>query len=578
MQNREIAKIFNEIAEYLEMDGVRFKPHAYQKAAITLENLKDSIEDIYRQGGLKALKAIPGIGESIALKIEEYLKTGKIAYYEEFRRKLPINLDELIAVEGMGPKKAKILYDKLGITNLAELEAAARAHQIAPLKGFGAKTEANILEGIEFLKKSTGRFLLGEVWPLAEQLLATLRALPEVDRADVAGSFRRKKETIGDLDFLAVSSQPDKVMAFFIAQPDVVKVHAHGPTKSSVRLRQGLDADLRVIPAESYGAALQYFSGSKEHNIALRQIAIDQGYKLNEYGLFDQHDQAVAGRTEEEIYQTLGLAWIPPELREDRGELAAAREGRLPKLIDYSDIRGDLHVHSNWNGGAQSIAELAQAAMALGYDYVGIADHTKFLRIEHGLDEEQLLARNREIDDLNAQLAKKGKHFRILKGCEANILNDGSIDIADEVLAQLDYVIAGIHSAFRMPREEMLSRLQTAMANPHVDIISHPTGRILKRREEYEVAMGDLLRLAHETGTILEINAYPERLDLGDVNIRAAKQAGVRMVINTDAHHVDQLRYLPLGIAQARRGWAEKEDIINVWPVARLLQFFKGEG
>ena len=578
MQNREIAKIFNEIAEYLEMDGVRFKPHAYQKAAITLENLKDSIEDIYRQGGLKALKAIPGIGESIALKIEEYLKTGKIAYYEEFRRKLPINLDELIAVEGMGPKKAKILYDKLGITNLAELEAAARAHQIAPLKGFGAKTEANILEGIEFLKKSTGRFLLGEVWPLAEQLLATLRALPEVDRADVAGSFRRKKETIGDLDFLAVSSQPDKVMAFFIAQPDVVKVHAHGPTKSSVRLRQGLDADLRVIPAESYGAALQYFSGSKEHNIALRQIAIDQGYKLNEYGLFDQHDQAVAGRTEEEIYQTLGLAWIPPELREDRGELAAAREGRLPKLIDYSDIRGDLHVHSNWNGGAQSIAELAQAAMALGYDYVGIADHTKFLRIEHGLDEEQLLARNREIDDLNAQLAKKGKHFRILKGCEANILNDGSIDIADEVLAQLDYVIAGIHSAFRMPREEMLSRLQTAMANPHVDIISHPTGRILKRREEYEVAMGDLLRLAHETGTILEINAYPERLDLGDVNIRAAKQAGVRMVINTDAHHVDQLRYLPLGIAQARRGWAVKEDIINVWPVARLLQFFKGEG
>ena len=575
MQNREIAKIFNEIAEYLEMAGVRFKPAAYQKAAITLENLKDSIEDIYRQGGLKALKAIPGIGESIALKIEEYLKTGKIEYYEEFRRQLPIDLNELLAVEGMGPKKAKILYEKLGITNLAELEAAAREHKIAPLKGFGAKTEANILEGIEFLKKSTGRFLLGEVWPLAEQLLAALRSLPEVERADVAGSFRRRKETIGDLDFLVVSAQPEKVMAFFLSQPDVVKVHAHGPTKSSVRLRQGLDADLRVIPAASYGAALQYFSGSKEHNIALRQIAIDQGYKLNEYGLFDQQERCVAGLTEEEIYQTLGLAWVPPELREDRGELAAAREGRLPRLIDYGDIRGDLHVHSNWNGGAQSIAEIAQAALALGYEYVGIADHTKFLRIEHGLDEEQLLARNREIDALNAQFAREGKKFLILKGCEANILNDGSIDIADEVLAQLDYVIAGIHSAFRLPRQEMLQRLQTAMANPHVDIISHPTGRILKRREEYEVAVGDLLRLARETGTILEINAYPERLDLGDVNIRAAKEAGVRMVINTDAHHVDQLRYMPLGIAQARRGWAEKEDIVNAWPVDRLRQFFK---
>jgi DNA polymerase (family 10) len=575
MKNREIAKIFNEIAEYLEMEGVRFKPYAYQKAAITLENLQDSVEDLYRQGGFKALKAIPGIGESIAHKIEEYLKTGKIEYYEEFRRRLPINLDELVAVEGMGPKKAKILYEKLGVTNLAELEAAARAHRIAPLKGFGAKTEANILEGIEFLKKSTGRFLLGEVWPLADQILAALKSLPQVERADVAGSLRRKKETIGDLDFLVVSSQPQEVMAFFVSQPEVVKVTAHGPTKSSVRLRQGLDADLRVIPAESYGAALQYFSGSKEHNIALRQIAIEQGYKLNEYGLFDQQDRVVASRIEEEIYQALGLAWIPPELREDRGELAAAREGRLPRLIDYGDLKGDLHVHSAWNGGAQPISAIAQAAMARGYEYVGISDHTKFLRIENGLDEEQLLARNREIDALNARLRQEGQSFVVLKGCEANIMNDGTIDIADEVLAQMDYVIAGIHSAFRLPREEMLRRFETAMANPHVDIISHPTGRILKRREEYEIAVSDLLRLARETGTILEINAYPERLDLGDVNIRAAKEAGVKMVINTDAHHIDQLRYLPLGIAQARRGWAEKEDIINAWPVERLLAFLK---
>jgi DNA polymerase (family X) len=578
MKNREIARIFNEIAEYLEMDGIRFKPYAYQKAAITLENLKDSVEDIYNQGGLKALKSIPGVGESIALKIEEYLNTGKIQYYEEFREKLPIDLTELMGVEGMGPKKAKVLFEKLGVTNLAELEKAARDHQIAPLKGFGDKTEANILEGIEFLKKSTGRFLLGEILPLADQMLAALRARPEVERADVAGSLRRRKETIGDLDFLAISSQPEKVMEFFVSQPEVVKVYGRGPTKSSVHLRQGLDMDLRVIPPGSYGAALQYFSGSKEHNIALRQIAIDQGYKLNEYGLFDGQEQMVAGATEEEIYEKLGLAWMPPELRENRGELQAAREGRLPRIIGYEDIKGDLHVHCDWNGGANSIADIAWAAMDLGYEYIGIADHTKFLRIEHGLDEEQLLARNREIDSRNEKLRQEGKNFTILKGCEANIMNDGSIDLADEVLAQLDYVIAGIHSNFRMPRAEMMARLKVAMGNPHVDIISHPTGRILKRREEYEVAVGELLQIAHDTGTVLEINSYPERLDLGDYNILAAKQAGVKMVINTDAHHIDQLRYLPYGISQARRGWAEPDDIVNVWPVQKFLGLLKQSG
>lgn len=574
MKNHEIARIFQVIAEYLEMEGVRFKPYAYQKAALTLENLKDSVEDIYNQGGLKGLKAIPGVGESIAQKIEEYLNTGKIEYYEEFRRKLPIDLDALIAVEGMGPKKAKVLFEKLGITNLTELEEAARSHKIAPLKGFGDKTEANIIEGIEFVKKSTGRFLLGEVLPLADRVLATLRALPEVQRADVAGSLRRMKETIGDLDFLAISSQPEKVMDFFVSQPEVVKVYGCGQTKSSVRLRQGVDMDLRVIPPGSYGAALQYFSGSKEHNIALRQIAIDKGYKLNEYGLFEG-DRMIAGATEEEVYAKLGLPWIPPELREDRGEIQAAQAGTLPTLIRLEDIRGDLHVHSAWDGGVNSIAEIAQAAMALGYEYVGISDHTQFLRIEHGLDEKQLRQRNREIDALNEKLRRAGKHFTVLKGCEANIMNDGSIDITDEVLAELDYVIAGIHSTFRMPRVEMMARLRTAMNNPHVDIIAHPTGRILKKREEYGVAVGELLKIARETGTILEINSYPERLDLGDSNILAAKRAGVKMIINTDAHHIDQLRYLPYGIAQARRGWAEKDDIVNAWGLKKFLEFMK---
>jgi DNA polymerase (family X) len=575
MKNREIAKIFNEIAEYLEMDGIRFKPYAYQKAAITLENLRDSVEDIYNQGGLKGLKGIPGVGDSIAQKIEEYLNTGKIQVYEEFRQKLPIALTELMGVEGMGPKKAKVLYEKLGVTNLAELEAAAQTHKIAPLKGFGDKTETNILDGIEFLKKSTGRFLLGQALPLADRMLADLRARPEVERADAAGSLRRMKETIGDLDFLVISSEPKKVMDFFVSQPEVVKVYGQGPTKSTIFHRQGLDMDLRVIPPQSYGAALQYFTGSKDHNIALRQIAIDQGYKLNEYGLFNQKDEMVAGATEEEIYEKLGLAWMPPELRENRGELQAARDGRLPRLIGYNDIKGDLHVHCNWNGGANAIDVIADAAMALGYEYIGISDHTKFLRIEHGLDEEQLLERNLEIDALNEKLRKAGKNFVILKGCEANIMNDGSIDIADEVLAQLDYVIAGIHSNFRMSRSEMMARLRVAMRNPHVDIISHPTGRILKRREEYEVAVGELLQIARDTGTVLEINSYPDRLDLGDHNIHAAKQAEVKMVINTDAHHIDQLRYMPYGISQARRGWAEPDDIVNAWPAAKFLSLLK---
>ncbi|MEW6386365.1 MAG: DNA polymerase/3'-5' exonuclease PolX [Thermodesulfobacteriota bacterium] len=574
MKNKEIAKLFYAISEYLEMDGVPFKPYAYQKAAITLENLKDDVAELYQKGGLKGLKAIPGVGESIALKIEEYLKTGKIQYYEEFKQKLPIELDEIVAVEGVGPKKAKVLYEQLGIKNLEELAEAAQAHRLAPLFGFGEKTEKNILEAIEFLKKSKGRFLLGEILPIATSVLEKLKSLPEVERISTAGSLRRMKETIGDVDFLVISQDPARVMDFFVSLPGVVKVWGHGTTKSSVRLKEGVDMDLRVIPPESYGAALQYFTGSKEHNIALRKIAIDKGYKLSEYGLF-KGSQAIAARTEEEVYEKLGLPWIPPEMREDRGEIEAGIAGRLPQLIDYRDLKGDLHVHCNWDGGANSIEEIAAASMEMGYEYVGISDHTKFLRIEHGLDEEQLLERNREIDEINRKFEQGGRRFRVLKGCEANIMADGSIDIVDEVLAQLDYVIAGVHSHFKMPKEEMTRRIITAMKNPHVDIISHPTGRILKRREEYEAAFADLLRAAQDTGTILEINSYPERLDLNDVNILAAKQAGVKMVINTDAHQVDQLRLIKFGISQARRGWAEKKDIINAWPVEELLKMVK---
>ncbi|HOD36120.1 MAG TPA: DNA polymerase/3'-5' exonuclease PolX [Syntrophales bacterium] len=574
MKNQNLAKMFYEIAEYLEMDGVPFKPYAYQKAATTLEAMKEDVEDVYRQGGIKALRALPGVGEAIAKKIEEYLTTGRLRYYEEFKEKMPIDLGEIIRVEGMGPRRAKTLFEKLGVRNLQELEKAARGHRIAPLAGFGEKTEKNILEAIEFLKRSKGRFLLGDLLPVAETVLEKLRGVKGVERADMAGSLRRMKETIGDVDFLVISRDPDRVMDAFVSLPGVEKIWGKGKTKSSVRMAEGYDMDVRVIAPESYGAALQYFTGSKEHNIALRKIAIDRGFKLSEYGLF-KGSKSIAARTEEEIYRRLGLQWIPPEMREDRGEVGLAEEGRLPESVSEEDIRGDLHVHSDWDGGSNSIERIAEAARERGYHYVGIADHTKFLKIEHGLDEKKIRERNAEIDDLNEQARKSGSRFRILKGCEANIMNDGSIDISDDVLAELDFVIAGIHSHFKMARTDMTERIIRALKNPHVDILSHPTGRILKRRDEYEADFDRLLKVAREEGKVLEINAYPERLDLNDTNILKAVKSGVRMAVNTDAHHVDQLDMMRYGVAQARRGWACKKDIINTWPAAALLKVMK---
>jgi|WetSurMetagenome_2_1015567.scaffolds.fasta_scaffold83281_1 DNA polymerase (family X) len=570
MKNREIARMFYEISEFLEMDSVPFKPRAYQNAALTLETLKDDIGKIYRDGGLKALKEIPSIGENIAKKIEEYLTTGTLRYYEEFKKKMPIDLEEIVRVEGVGPKKAKVLYEKLGVTNLKELEEAARSGKIAPLAGFGEKTQKNVIEAVEFLKRSRGRFLLGEIQPVAHEVIGRLKTLKEVGTIEVAGSLRRMKETIDDVDILVTSGNPSRVMDFFTSLPGVVKILGKGSTKSSVRMKEGFDMDLRVIPPGSYGAALQYFTGSRDHNIALRKIAIDRGLKLSEYGLF-KGSKAIAAKTEEDVYRALGMRWIPPEIREDRGEIEAARDGRLPELISPQDIRGDLHVHSNWDGGADSIEDIAQAALNMGYDYVGIADHTQFLKIERGLDENRIRERNREIDRLNEKLKRSGRRFRILNGCEANILNDGSVDLEDEVLAELDFVLAGIHSQFKMTRAAMTERICRAMENPHVDILSHPTGRILKRRDAFDIDFDKILKAAKETGTALEINAYFERLDLNDANILRAKKAGITMCVNTDAHRADQLHQIAFGVAQARRGWAEKKDIINTRPVDKML-------
>jgi len=574
MRNKEIAKILYQIADFLEMEGIAFKPYAYQKAALTLETLEEDVTQIYKEGGVKALENISGVGESIALKIEEYLKTGKIKYYQELKRKMPIDLGEIVAIEGMGPKKAKILYQKLGIKNVPELEKAARQHKIAPLFGFGEKTEKNILEGIEFLKRSKGRFLLGEILPVVKEISQKLKNLKEVQEVFPAGSVRRMKETIGDVDFLVISKNPEKVMDFFVSLPGVTKIWGKGKTKASVRMKEGFDMDIRVVPQRVFGAALQYFTGSKEHNIVLRKIAIDKGLKLSEYGLF-KGAKMIAGKTEKEIYQTLGLELIAPELREDHGEIEASLAGKLPELIEKKDIKGDLHCHSRWDGGANTIKEMMRAAKDMGYQYIGIADHTKFLRIEHGLDEKKLALQRKEIEKLNSQLEKAGLNFKILQGCEANILKDGSLDIKDQALKNLDYVIAGIHSNFKMERAEMTERMIKAMKNPYFNIISHPTGRILKRRDEYQIDFDKILRAAKEYKIILEINSFPERLDLNDQNIRRAKEAGVKMIINTDSHQKDQLRYIEFGLAQAKRGWAEKKDTINSQPIEKLIEYFK---
>ncbi|OGZ24106.1 MAG: DNA polymerase III [Candidatus Nealsonbacteria bacterium RIFCSPLOWO2_01_FULL_41_9] len=574
MVNKEIAKIFYEMADYLEMDNVAFKPFAYRKAAINLETIEEDVADIYKKGGVKALKDIPGVGKNIAEHIEEYLKTGKIQYYQRFKKKIPIDLEAIISVEGVGPKRAKVLYQKLGIKNLKDLEKRAKSHKIASLFGFGKKTEKNILEGIVFLKKSKGRFLLGDILPKAEEVYEKLKNLKEVERVEIAGSLRRKKETIGDVDFLAISQNPKPIMDFFVKLPGVIKVWAKGTTKASIRLKDGFDMDIRVVPKKSFGAALQYFTGSKEHNIETRKIAMDKGLKLSEYGLF-RGPRMVASQTEEDIYKALNMDWMPPELRENQGEIEASLKHKLPELINYQDIRGDLHVHSDWDGGVNSIGDLAKAAQKMGYEYLGISDHTKFLKIEKGLDEKKIILRNKEIDKLNERFKVQGLRFKVLKGCEANILNDGSIDIKDEVLAQLDYVMAGIHSNLKMPRVQMTERVTRAMRNPNVDIISHPTGRLINERDEYQIDLDAIFKLAKETGTILEIDSSPKRLDLKDQNIRRAKEAGVKMIINTDTHRKDQMRFMEFGIAQARRGWAEKEDIVNYWPLEKLLKAMK---
>ena len=572
MKNQEVTKILSEIALYLEMKDIPFKPRAYDKAAHSVEALEEDIAGIYKKGGTRALEEIPGVGKGIAEKIEEFLKTGKIKSYEKLRKEIPVDIEGLIAIEGMGPKKVKVLYQKLNIQNVADLEKAAKAGKIRNLEGFGEKSEENILKGIEFLKLGGGRFLLGDILPIIRDIETRLSKLKEVEKIAVAGSIRRWQETIGDGDFQIVSRNPEKVMDFFVSFPGVIHVYGKGKTKSSVKLKNGMDLDLRVVREESFGSAMQYFTGDKYHNIHLRQIAIKKGYKLNEYGVFRGKKQIV-GKIEEEVYKVLGLDWMPPEIRENTGEIAAAQKHQLPKLIKYGELKGDLQIQTNWTDGANSIEEMAREAQKLGLEYIAITDHTKTLAMTGGLDEKKLLGQMSYIDNLNKK--SKSRKFKILKGAEVNILKNGSLDIKDEILAKLDVVGASVHSHFNLSKEEMTQRIILAMENPNVDIIFHPTGRIINRRKAYELDIDEIIKVAKKTGTLLEINAYPDRLDLKDEYVRKCVEAGVKMAIDSDAHSVLHIKYLEYGIAQARRGWAEKKDIVNAWPLEKMLSYLK---
>jgi DNA polymerase (family 10) len=580
MDNKEIAKILYEISEYLAMEDIPFKPRAYERAAMAIEELEDKVEDIYKKEGLKGLMDIPTVGEGIADRVEELIKTGKIGYYERLKKKTPVKVDELTAVEGVGPKIIKKLYKKIGVKNLTDLEKAAMAGKIRKLEGFGQKSEENILRGINFLKSSGGRFVLGFIMPEVREIEKRIGDFPGVKKAIVAGSIRRRKETIGDGDLLVAVSSPragQKIMEIFVSMPEVMHVYSQGPTRSSVRLKNGMDFDIRVVPEESFGAALQYFTGSKDHNIELRKIAIKKGLKLNEYGVF-RGKKMIAGKNEEEVYKILSLKWMEPELRENIGEIEASLNNKLPKIIGYNDLRGDLQIQTNWTDGSNSIEEYVEEAMKIGFEYIVITDHTKGLAMTGGLDEKKLVQQGKEIDKINSRLRQgfggRAK-FRILKGAEVNILRDCILYIKDETLKKLDVVAIAVHSGFKMSKRDMTERIIKAMKNPHADILFHPTGRLINQRPPYEVDVEKIIRVAKETKTVLEINAYPNRLDLKDEYARMAKNMGVKLSIDSDAHHVSHLHFLEFGIAQARRGWVEKKDVINAWPVEKMLKMLK---
>jgi DNA polymerase (family X) len=570
--NADISKALRELGFLTEVEGgdnVQFKSRAYYRAADTIANLKENISDLYFQGGAKMLLQIPSIGKAIASKVEQFIKEGRIDQLEELRKKIPINSGELQGIEGLGPKTIKVLYDKLQIRDLAELERSAANGRLRTVPGFTERKEKDILKRIEFFRRGKGRRLIGEVYPLVKQIESRLLQVEGVRQAIAAGSVRRMRETIGDIDYLVLSDKPEAILDFFVKMPEVDEIIARGPAKAFVKLADGIDADLLVVPHGSWGSALQYFTGSKEHSVELRRIAIAKGLRLNEWGVFEG-ERKVAGETEEQVYNILGLQWIPPEMREDQGELDLARKGKIPKIIEYGSLRGDLQVHTERSDGTASMEQMAVAAREFGLDYISVTDHTKSLAFAGGLDEDELLDQANKASELSDRLG-----MRVLSSAEVNIMKDGTLDIANNVLDKLDIVGAAIHSHFSLPIEAQTERLVKAARNPSIDILFHPTGRLINKREGYPVDIEKVIDIALDTRTALEIDAHYDRLDLKDAYVRMAVQKGVKLTIDSDAHHPVHFAYLVFGIAQARRGWATANDVLNTLPAEGLLSALK---
>jgi DNA polymerase (family 10) len=566
MKNKELADLFNRMADILEFKSENpFKISAYRKASRIMGDLTQDIEEIAESG---KLKEVPGIGEGMAQKIVEYLKTGKVTKFEEVRKGISDELIAIMDIPGMGPKTLAMLHKEKGINNLSQLEKALEDGSLLGLFGIGEKKVENIKRGIQLLKQSKGRMNLGVAFPIAKGIVEALREKAGSKKIEWAGSLRRMRENIGDIDILATGPNKEKIVHTFTHLPEIKEVLASGETKASVIVEGGIQIDLRVVEENSYGAALQYFTGSKAHNIHLRGIAKARGIKINEYGVF-KGEKKIGGKEEKDVYRALGMDWIEPELREDRGEIEAAQEDRLPKLVEESEIKGDFHIHSKWSDGTTSIEEMAKAAQKRGYQYVVISDHSKSLRIAHGLDESRLMKQIEEIDRVNEKL----KGFRILKGTEVDILMDGKLDLSEKVLEKLDLVAAAVHSGFKQEKEKMTKRIVRALENPFVNILVHPSGRLLGARDPYEVDIDEVMESAKRYGKALEINAYFERLDLDDIRCRKAKEMGIPLAIGTDSHHPDQLWMVSLGVAVARRGWLEKKNVLNTFTLREILEW-----
>ncbi|MBW2066627.1 MAG: DNA polymerase/3'-5' exonuclease PolX [Deltaproteobacteria bacterium] len=568
MTNQEIAEILDHISKILSIKGENpFKVRAYSKAAQIIGSLPYQLSSVGDKGRIMEL---PGIGEGIAKKVTELLETGKLKYYEDLKKSDYAPLTEFLDIPGMGPKHARLVYDELGIDNLQDLKKAAEQGKLRSLRGLGQRVEMNILQGIQQLQKYKERHPLAFIYPRAQEILEHLRGVKEIERITLAGSLRRMRETIADVDILASSTQPERVMEPFVALPQAKRVISKGKTKSSILTRDGFQVDLRVVQPESYGAACHYFTGSKAHNIRIRSLGLKKGLKINEYGVF-KNEKRIAGRREEEIFGAVQLPYIPPELREDRGEIEAALEGRLPALVEMEDIKGDLHVHSNWSDGNSTIEEMAEAAVKRGYEYIAICDHSQSLGIARGLTEDRLAEQLKEIENLNKRLRK----FKVLSGIEVDVKADGGLDMDKGILRQLDIVVAAVHSKFNLSAKEMTKRLVRAIENPLVHIIAHPTGRLIGKRAAYPLDLSKVFDACRANGKVLELNAHPERLDLSDLNCREAQDKGVMIAISTDAHMAAQLDLIKFGVATARRGWIRPGSVINTLPLSRLLAFLK---